>query len=368
MKINKNILIIVIAVLIVLGGAVLKKVNTNKNATEDKTIKVKNNQVKLVKNEISDIKLEDFENDELTMKKPAGWTVTSAGTGMYYAISIYDTNNTRNKIFLMLKIQPFLKSEASLKYWKNYASLAGNTETYKPFTTAVVLTEPTVKEFFTKFNDVITFLKGIDSTYNNVSFPTINNFNIVEETAANSSFKSVALDDKIIRATFKDEKQEDAEGMFMASVVNFGDYNMGGIDTSYYMVYNIMSITSEKDKFIDYKDLLLNSINSINFKESYVKKTIDDGNAQTKKALELSAQMQQAFNSYMSAWETRQKAYDIMSQKQSDATLGYERVYNTDTGEIYKAYNGFTDDYDGNEYKSISEEMYTEKTSGYIEK
>lgn len=52
----------------------------------------------------------------------------------------------------------------------------------------------------------------------------------------------------------------------------------------------------------------------------------------------------------------------------SDATLGYERVYDTDTGEIYKAYNGFTDDYDGQKYKSISEEMYTEKTSGYIEK
>ena len=57
-----------------------------------------------------------------------------------------------------------------------------------------------------------------------------------------------------------------------------------------------------------------------------------------------------------------------MSQKQSDATLGYERVYDTETGEIYKAYNGFTDDYDGERYKSITDNMYTKKTSGYIEK
>ena len=57
-----------------------------------------------------------------------------------------------------------------------------------------------------------------------------------------------------------------------------------------------------------------------------------------------------------------------MSQKQSDATLGYERVYNTDTGEIYKVYNGFTDDYKGETYKSVTDEMYTQKTSGYIEK
>ena len=39
----------------------------------------------------------------------------------------------------------------------------------------------------------------------------------------------------------------------------------------------------------------------------------------------------------MQAWENRQTTYDIMSQKQSDATLGYERVYNTDTGEIYES-------------------------------
>ena len=70
----------------------------------------------------------------------------------------------------------------------------------------------------------------------------------------------------------------------------------------------------------------------------------------------------------MNAWENRQKSYNIMSQKQSDAILGYERVYDTDTGEIYKAYNGFTDDYQGNRYKSITDNMYTEKTSGYIEK
>lgn len=155
---------------------------------------------------------------------------------------------------------------------------------------------------------------------------------------------------------------------FRASIVNFGNQYQGGTDMLYYMVYDIMSITSAKDEFIDYKDILLQSANSIEFSDAYVKKTIDDGNAQTKQALALSASIQAAFDSYMQAWENRQTTYDIMSQKQSDATLGYERVYNTDTGEIYKAYNGFTDDYKGETYKSVTDEMYTQKTSGYIEK
>ena len=70
----------------------------------------------------------------------------------------------------------------------------------------------------------------------------------------------------------------------------------------------------------------------------------------------------------MDSWEKRNKSYDIMSQKQSDATLGYERVYDTETNEVYKAYNGFTDDYSGKRYKSITDDMYTDKVVGYIEK
>ena len=46
-----------------------------------------------------------------------------------------------------------------------------------------------------------------------------------------------------------------------------------GIDTSYYMIYDIMTITSAKDKFIDYKDMLLECINSIKFTDSYINKT-----------------------------------------------------------------------------------------------
>ena len=70
----------------------------------------------------------------------------------------------------------------------------------------------------------------------------------------------------------------------------------------------------------------------------------------------------------MDSWDKRNTSFDIMSQKQSDATLGYERVYDTKTNEIYKAYNGFNDEYDGERYKPVTDNMYLEKTSGYIEK
>lgn len=71
----------------------------------------------------------------------------------------------------------------------------------------------------------------------------------------------------------------------------------------------------------------------------------------------------------MSSWDSRNKSIDIISQKQSDATLGYERVYDTRTKEIYRAAKGFTSSYKGKEYKPVTDDnMYTTPISGYIEK
>ena len=65
--------------------------------------------------------------------------------------------------------------------------------------------------------------------------------------------------------------------------------------------------------------------------------------AQSDQTVTTSQQLSQAADamqdSIMSSWENRNRSQDIMSQKQSDATLGYERVVDVETGEIYKAEN-----------------------------
>ncbi len=49
--------------------------------------------------------------------------------------------------------------------------------------------------------------------------------------------------------------------------------------------------------------------------------------------------------------------------------MGYERFYDTETGEIYRAANGFGDSYDGKRYQPVTDDnMYTEAISGYIER
>ena len=369
-KIWMIISIIAFAIIIILGVILVVNNNSGKESSDGvKKIesKAKKEDVKIVNNKVSNLELEEYKNDAFSMKKPKGWKVETGGTGIYYAIRVYDEEDNRNQIFLMLKMQPLLKSNEAKQFWQNYYNMSGNNAQYKLFADSVVLNNPTTEGFYQNFNDISSFMKSIDTSFSTINFPRFSNFSKLEESESSASMKSVALDSKVLRATFNDGNNKPGEGMFMASIVNFGNNNLGGVDTLYYMVYDIMAITAVKDEFIDYKDILLQSINSIDFNSAYVQKTIDDGNVQTKQALALNASVQKAFDSYMSAWEKRSTTYDIMSQKQSDATLGYERVYDTETNEIYKAYNGFTDDYDGERYKSITDNMYTEKTSGYIE-
>lgn len=345
--------------------------NTNKSINVEKKenkIDNKTDNVKIVESEASKITLEEYKTDNFTMKKPKGWTVETGGTGIFYTIRVYDPQNTNNQVYLMIKMQPLLKSTSEKSAWQNYYNLSGNNPQYKVFTEAVVLDNPTTEGFYKKFNEVTSYASSIEPSFSSMKFPKFTNFTKKEEFESSASMKSVALDSKVLRATFTGDNSKEGEGLFMASIVNFGNQYNGGVDMGYYMIYDIMAITAEKDEFINYKDILLDSVNSIEFSDAYVKQTIDNGNAQTQQALALNASIQKSFDSYMSAWESRQKSYDIMSQKQSDATLGYERVYDTDTGDIYKAYNGFTDDYKGERYKSITDNMYTEKTSGYIEK
>jgi hypothetical protein len=80
----------------------------------------------------------------------------------------------------------------------------------------------------------------------------------------------------------------------------------------------------------------------------------------------LSQAAQQISDGIMDSWNKRQTSYDITSQKQSDATLGYERVKDTETGEIYRATNGFMDSYSGTRYQAISDSDYTLGIDGYI--
>ena len=130
-----------------------------------------------------------------------------------------------------------------------------------------------------------------------------------------------------------------------------------------------MAVTAAKDTFIEWESLLTQCMKTLEYSDRFVSATNQSSNEQVALARQISENFNAAMDGIMDSWESRSRSQDIMSQKQSDATLGYERVYDTETGEVYRATNGFTDVYDGKRYETLTDEqMYAEPISGYIER
>lgn len=122
-KIWMIIAIVAIAIIVVLGIMLIKgnkgndnveKIKSSNNVEKIKSGDKKEN-IKIVESEVSKLTLEEYKTDNFTMKKPKGWTVETGGTGIFYTIRVYDPKNTNNQVYLMLKIQPLLKSASAKK-------------------------------------------------------------------------------------------------------------------------------------------------------------------------------------------------------------------------------------------------------------
>lgn len=70
----------------------------------------------------------------------------------------------------------------------------------------------------------------------------------------------------------------------------------------------------------------------------------------------------------LSSWSARSASYDRIMQVQSDATLGYDRFVDTQTGKTYRAEQGLMDGYDGQRFEKLetTSDLYGQSLSGYL--
>ena len=348
------------------------KTTVNDDGTKTKT----ESGVKITETAAKAVQTERYETADFSITIPKGWTVTAGGTNIYHSIRISDPSEPLNQMFVLLKADILLHSQAGKDAWQqNYN--AGNTQAAL-FAKAVVLENPSTEGFFRIFPQYAAFVSDVEPDYAGYVFPQFNNFTVTERYPSTSPLKSSALGDEQLRATFTDNGKE-GEGLFAASVVDFGSYMISGgnvvgyqlqtADGGYYMAYNVVAVTAAKDTFIEWEGVLTDCFKTLQYSDSFVSATNQASNEKVALAQQISQNFNATMDGFMSSWESRNISQDIMSQKQSDATLGYERVYDTETGEIYKATNGFTDVYDGKRYKAVTDDnMYAEPISGYIEK
>ena len=287
---------------------------------------------------------------------------------------MYDPSEPLNQMFILLKADCLLHSQAGKDAWQYNYSMGDQQAAL--LAAAPVLQNPSTEGFFNIFSQYTDFVTQFEPTYSGYTFPRFDGFTVTERFAAASGM-AASLGEELLRADFTDSGKA-GEGMFSASVVDFGStaiaagmngYMLQQADGGYYMAYNVMAVTAAKDTFIEWESVLTDCMKTLQYSDSFVSSTNQASNEKVALSQQISRNFNQTMDGIMSSWENRNKSQDIISQKQSDATLGYERVYDTETNEIYRATNGFTDVYDGSRYKSVTDDsMYSEPISGYIER
>ena len=322
-----------------------------------------NNRVKIVKNETSKITFDNYNNGLVSLKIPKGWEVMVAPADyIHYSFKVYNKENPDYMFMFGLKQEGFLKSE---KARSTYAKLYPDAI----FSKLAAIEPQTTEAFYKVWNEnaKLSNTTELKMEY----FPYFNDFTMIDNLG------QTPLGGDVIRATFKNSKNELMQGLFTASVKAVGTYYINidmwnlfsdKVDVSPLNVYNIIVMTTPNDEFNNWQKILDYCISTITFSDTFVKGFNNQESTLTSTIIANQKVYDSISDMIMDSWEKRNNSYDIISQKQSDATLGYERVYDTETGEIYKAYNGFTDDYNGKRYQSITDDMYTKAISGYIEK
>lgn len=278
------------------------------------------------------INLVEYSNEYFEMKIPKGWVVSTSQSDDNYLLRVYDPTNPVNQIFSILDSGIILKEQDAKTYYDYLASITKNKKDIE-LSEAIVIKDVSTEDFYNNYDIITNYIKEDHLAFN---FPNFEDFNIVEK-------KNGAL-----RMTFV-EDNVNGEGLFYVSYVDPEPNIFIGIDISYYSYSNIVGITTEKDEFINYYDVLMESLKSLKYKKD-------------------SNDIEMVSNSFEDIWANRQLSYDILSQKNYDELNEFERVYNIKTNNVYKAYKGFIKEFKPEDYKKATNDMYLKSINGYIEK
>lgn len=305
------------------------------------------NEVLITNSELRNLEFETFDNGLVSMQIPKGWEITihPAADNIHYTFMVENPANRNYRIYFNMKTEGYLTSEED-RAW--YGSMYPQT----PMAMLPAIDPQTTEQFYKIYTEAARL-----SDAGNFVSPTIRDFSYIESLGTNTTGGD------IIRAYYIDENDNVVDGIFTATVMPVSMYYV-----TLLFVYNTVFFTVPSGELIEWENVLNYCVGTITFSDEFIRGFYQQEQIIAETSANIARIASETSNIITSGWNDRQSSYDIISQKQSDATMGYERVYDTQTGEIYKASLGFSD-YDWDErYRPVTDDMYNLPTSGYIER
>lgn len=271
----------------------------------------------------SKIQLEEYQNYPLYIKKPKGWEVIIAGSCAQLSFLVRDRDAPQNQLFFFIEYGPLYFSAQQKETDRVYMSQAGY---IVPWYEQPVVYPFNHENFLQQFH--LSAKTRLAKDYMR-QIPELENVQIVSSINAASPIGNA----KFIRALF-DQNRKISEGIFYIVIMTTPYAGYAGIDKAYLFT----GVSADKDKFKYYENELLESIKSAKISDDYVSDCIRKTSSGTPGAVDLSEvskTISETADIMTGGWDSRTKSENIMSEKWSDARMGRERVYNTDTDEVY---------------------------------
>ena len=270
-----------------------------------------------------------FECPYFTLQVPENWKVTWDG-------------NSENLMWTAQSVDEYVGIQ---NIAHGYASKDPNAMTAQ--TTAFSMSYGTAEEFFRKNYE-----------------PTTDYFNIVSSVVPDdlaqlqAARPTAAIND--YRSIFAYFRQDgvDAEGVFSAIVVYTDPIIIRGYDNNPWEIDCIVARWAPKDELVNWADVLSTVAGSFTYTQYYGDEWLN-----------IARQSTDGRDPIMQAFEERDISDTIIQEKRSDMIGEYERVYDNETGNIYRAYDGFLDDIgEQNRYTPITDSQYADGYTGWIDK
>ncbi|MBP5510557.1 MAG: hypothetical protein J6Z49_06545 [Kiritimatiellae bacterium] len=289
-----------------------------------------------------------------TAEIPRGWQVR---TGLKpsgkidlisYAIAIYDPRKPDRELYFNLNDAAGVKS-AEARDW-HAKSYGANSH----FARMPVIPNPTTASFFAAMGP----------------FYGYHHFVMLERFGKNALGGETVLGE-CVSATSGAKLQ----GLFHAVIFGTNNYvqrnafnpRAGKLDVGFWTEYTILSERAPKEEFLEWQPVFDRCLRSIRFTPEFQKQRRDAWRRLIGTSNYIMHTGEVVSGMIMDSYRRRNTINDVLSQQRSDATLGYERVQDIETGEYYRAENGFSDWYRGNRYRPVRDNAgYLQPISGYI--
>jgi hypothetical protein len=290
----------------------------------------------------------DF-NNYITMDIPVGWEViigikpTREFDILSYGIELRDPAVPERMLYFNLSTSGLVKSQAAHDWYVKYYGAD------YPLSKTPVLSDLTTKGFF----------ESVASWYGYSDLNVLENMDKIVVFEANSE---------------RGKKVECVATTYVTAInynVNSNMYSIFSpqIDAGWATAYDIVMEAAPVEEFYDWQPVLDHCLGSIKFSEKY----LNDRNETWKRVIGTAATTMSTADEIsdmiMDSWEKSSHTYDVTNQKYSDAILGYERIYDNETGDYYRVELGFSDWYEGERYVADdSDAAYTSPVKGTIYK